>query len=99
MELPLLTVCRITGAPRSTVYHRRSRGTALGCRPGPKTEISDVELLERIRQVIAERPFAGGGHRKVRAHLRRKHGTLPSVGVQPDMSFPVRVDVSLPRTG
>ena len=74
MELPLATVCRITGAPRSTVYHRRSRGTALGCRPGPATEVSDDELLERIRQVIADSPFAGEGHRKVRAHLRRKHG-------------------------
>ena len=37
MEIPLATVCRITGAPRSTIYHRRSRGEALGCRPGPKT--------------------------------------------------------------
>jgi putative transposase len=74
MEIPLATVCRITGAPRSTVYHRRSRGAALGCRPGPRTEISDSELLERIRSVIRDSPFAGEGHRKVRAHLRRKYG-------------------------
>jgi putative transposase len=74
MEIPLATVCRITGAPRSTIYHRQARGTALGCRPGPKTELGDDELLERIRSVLDETPFAGEGHRKVRAHLRRKHG-------------------------
>jgi hypothetical protein len=43
------------------------------CRPGPKTEISDDQLTERIRQVIVDCPFAGEGHRKVRARLRREH--------------------------
>ena len=74
MELPLATVCRITGGSRSTVYHRRARGAALGCRPGPTTAVSDDDLLEGIRTVIRDSPFAGEGHRKVRAHLRRKHG-------------------------
>jgi transposase InsO family protein len=73
MAIPLATVCRITGAPRSTVYHRRQRGPALGYRPGPKTEVSDEALTEVIRQVIVEGPFAGEGHRKVRARLRRNH--------------------------
>ena len=54
MEIPLATVCRVTGAPRSTIYHRRSRGDALGCRPGPKTLISDEVLTEQIRQVITD---------------------------------------------
>ncbi len=73
MAIPLATVCRVTGAPRSTIYHRRSRGDALGWRPGPKTEVSDAVLTERIRQVITTSSFSGEGHRKVRAHLRREH--------------------------
>jgi putative transposase len=73
MAVPLATVCRITGAPRSTIYHRRARGELLGRRPGPPTEMSDAELTECIRQVISECPFAGEGHRKVRARLRREH--------------------------
>jgi putative transposase len=73
MRVPLATVCRVTGAPRSTIYHRRHRGEAPGCRPGPKTEVCDAELTEAIRQVIVDSPFAGEGHRKVRARLRREH--------------------------
>ncbi len=73
MAIPLATVCRVTRAPRSTIYHRRQRGDSLGCRPGPKTEISDADLTETIRRVIGDSPFAGEGHRKVRAHLRREH--------------------------
>jgi transposase InsO family protein len=42
-------------------------------RPGPKTQISDAELTERIRAVITASSFSGEGHRKVRAHLRRDH--------------------------
>jgi len=73
MNVALARVCRITGAPRSTIYHRRFRGAHLGCRPGPKTALSDEALSELIRQVIVECPFAGEGHRKVRARLRREH--------------------------
>ena len=72
-DYPLARVCVLNGAARSTVYHRRRRGDRLGCRPGPATEISDDELLERIRQVLADSPFAGEGYRKVRARLRREH--------------------------
>ena len=74
MDIPLATVCRITGAPRSTIYHRRSRGEQLGVRPGPKTSVPDDKLTELIREVIVDCPFAGEGHRKVRARLRREHG-------------------------
>ena len=73
MDIPLATVCRVAGAPRSTIYHRRSRGDALGHRPGPKTQLSDDDLTERIRTVITGSSFSGEGHRKVRAHLRREH--------------------------
>ena len=73
MAIPLATVCRVTGAPRSTIYHRRSRGELLGCRPGPKTLMGDADLTELIQEVIATSSFSGEGHRKVRAHLRRDH--------------------------
>jgi putative transposase len=35
--------------------------------------MSDEALTETIRRVIVECPFAGEGHRKVRARLRREH--------------------------
>jgi transposase InsO family protein len=73
MKIPLAKVCQIIGAPRSTIYERRARGEAPKCRPGPKTQINDQDLTELIRQVIVECPFAGEGHRKVRARLRREH--------------------------
>jgi transposase InsO family protein len=73
MEIPLAKVCAITGAPRSTIYERRARGDAPKCRPGPKTAICDEDLTELIRRVIIDSPFAGEGHRKVRARLRRDH--------------------------
>jgi putative transposase len=74
MELdhPLAAVCRILDAPRSTVYHRRTRGDGPR-RLGPRTELGDEALLELIRQVLADSPFCGEGYRKVRARLRRTH--------------------------
>lgn len=73
-NVALSRVCAVLGASRSTVYHRRSRGDALGCRPGPQTEISDEELVAKIREAIVGSPFAGEGYRKIRARLRREHG-------------------------
>jgi putative transposase len=72
-ELPLALVCRVLGAPRSSIYARRVRGDHHG-RPGPATSISDTDLLRLIRQVLLAAPFAGEGYRKVRARLRREHG-------------------------
>jgi len=70
-------VCRVLGAPRSTVYARRARSDPL-VRPGPATSISDPDLLGLIHQVLAGSPFAGEGYRKVRARLRREHGVQVS---------------------
>jgi len=70
---PMARVCTVLSAPRSTVYHRRARGDQLGCRPGPKTAVSDEELVAKIRQVLSDSSFAGEGYRKVRARLRREH--------------------------
>ena len=36
---------------------------------GPKTELSDEELVVEIRTALSESPFVGEGHRKVRARL------------------------------
>jgi hypothetical protein len=76
-HLALAVVCRVLGAPRSSVYARRAHAGA-GGRPGPATSISDPDLLRLIRQVLASSPFAGEGYRKIRARLRREHAVRVS---------------------
>jgi putative transposase len=76
-RLPLAVVCRLLGAPRSTIYARRVAGGPPG-RPGPSTSISDADLVVLIRRVLADSPFAGEGYRKIRARLRRQHGVQVS---------------------
>jgi putative transposase len=71
-KLPVAVVCRVLGAPRSTVYARRVRTDPL-VRPGPATSINDPDLVGLIHQVLVASPFAGEGYRKVRARLRREH--------------------------
>jgi len=61
---------------RWTVYAVRERGDGTE-RPeakkrGPKTKLTDAELVEEIRAVLKESDFLGEGHRKVRARLRPK---------------------------
>jgi putative transposase len=72
-KLPLALVCRVLGAPRSTVYARRGQAAGPRMRPGPTTPIGDDELVRLIRRVLADSPFAGEGYRKIRARLRREH--------------------------
>jgi hypothetical protein len=38
-QLPVAVVCRVLGAPRSTIYARRR--STVPARPGPATSISD----------------------------------------------------------
>jgi putative transposase len=71
-QLPVAVVCRVLGAPRSTVSAGRAQAGA-GGRPGPATSISDPDLVKLIRQVLNASPFAGEGYRKIRARLRREH--------------------------
>jgi putative transposase len=75
-HLPVSLVCRVLGAPRSTIYARRSGGQP--GRPGPVPPIDDAELVRLIRRVLADSPFAGEGYRKVRARLGREHGVRVS---------------------
>ena len=73
---PLTMICEVWRAGRSTVYATRDReesdGPAGLKKRGPKTKLSDEELVEEIRQVLKESDFLGEGHRKVRARLRAK---------------------------
>ncbi len=73
---PLTMICKVWRVARSTVYAARRRsGTHQPMEPqkrGPKTRVSDEELLVEIRKVLKESKFLGEGHRKVRARLRAK---------------------------
>lgn len=79
LPAPLETVCRVAGVSRSAACEqRRRRGASepVRRRPGPVGPMSDRELLAEIRQVLADSPFVGEGHRKVWARLRREAGLL-----------------------
>jgi len=73
-------VCEMWDVPRSSYYAWKERQgerddgatvTPLKKR-GPRTELSDDELLELIEKDLADSPFHGEGHRKVHHRLRRK---------------------------
>jgi putative transposase len=72
-------VCHTWQQPRSSYYADRQvaglpvKLTQLGKR-GPKTTLSDAELLELIRADLTASPFQGEGHRKVWARLRVRDG-------------------------
>jgi hypothetical protein len=74
MHGPVTRVCRLSGAARATIYHRRVIVNGPRWRPGPATDLSDEALTAAIREVIVGSPFAGEGHRKVRARLGRGRG-------------------------
>ncbi|MGH2670400.1 MAG: IS3 family transposase, partial [bacterium] len=67
-------ICQVWRVARSSVYATASpRGAAptLGKR-GPKTAVSDPDLVAAIRRVLSETPFHGEGYRKVRARLAHR---------------------------
>lgn len=76
---PLTMMCETWRVARSSVYALEAR---LGGSPeadrrqpgkrGPKTALSDEELVEEIQTVLKASPFLGEGHRKVRARLAAK---------------------------
>ena len=71
----LKQVCQVLKFPRSTVYakRKREREGSSKSKPGPRSSVSDEDLLKKIRYVIETYKFTGEGHRKVRARLRREH--------------------------
>ena len=72
----LVMICEVWKVPRSTVYAARIQGTSpepsAPAKRGPKTKLSDAELVEKIREVLKASDFLGEGHRKVRTRLRPK---------------------------
>jgi len=69
-------VCAVWGQPRSSFYawwlHGQGNGEPAPAahKRGPKTGLSDAELLGKIQADLARSPFQGEGHRKVWARLR-----------------------------
>src|SRR6266851_4625454 len=70
----LALVCRVWECNRSTVYATRERVSSSPQlrKRGPKTEISDVRLLELIKETIEKSDWLGEGYRKVWAQLKAK---------------------------
>lgn len=69
----LALVCRVWEMCRSSVYAVRTRRASLPAelgKRGPKTELSDAQLTELIRETITVSPRMGEGYRKVWAQLR-----------------------------
>jgi len=68
-------VCSAWGVPRSSFYHelntmpREDEQPTSKNKRGPKTKVSDEELLALIREDLESSPFIGEGHRKVWARL------------------------------
>ena len=71
---PLTMICQVWRVTRSSVY---ATASPLGAAPvlgkrGPKTLVSDPDLVAAIRRVLSETPFHGEGYRKVRARLAHR---------------------------
>ena len=72
---PLTMICDVWRVSRSSVYLARDRDVSEvpeAKKRGPKTKLTDEELVEKIREVLAESDFLGEGHRKVTFRLRPK---------------------------
>ena len=76
---PRAWICQVWRVPRASVYAatRPAPDRPLGKR-GPRTPVSDAELVTAIRAILAACPFYGEGYRKVRARLA--HRGLPVGG-------------------
>ena len=69
----LARVCRVWKIPRSSVYFKRGRvdSNPVGRgKRGPRTSITDQELLRKIEELLENSPWVGEGYRKVWARLR-----------------------------
>jgi putative transposase len=62
-------VSRLWDVARATVYRHR-RPAARPQRPGPIGPMPDDELVDAIRDLLAQGPFHGEGYRKIWARLR-----------------------------
>jgi transposase InsO family protein len=69
-QYPLTMICTVFGVPRATVYAQTTVTVVARAKRGPRTSGTDDDLVAAIRLVLAETPFHGEGHRKVRVRLR-----------------------------
>ena len=70
---PLTMICEIYRRARSTVYAAGSAtAPAERGKRGPRTAVTDAEVVAEIRAVLAACPFHGEGYRKVRARLAHR---------------------------
>jgi putative transposase len=67
-KYPVSAACGVLGAPRSSYYF--SSCCENKQKRGPKTTISDVELLSLIREVINDSSFNGEGVKKITFRLK-----------------------------
>jgi transposase InsO family protein len=67
-------ICAVYRVPRSSVYAARSQPVVAlsAAKRGPKTVVSDAELVVGIRAVLTACPFHGEGYRKVRVRLAHR---------------------------
>jgi transposase InsO family protein len=68
-------ICRVWRVARATVYAQRQRAQRPGGparKRGPRTPVSDAEVIAGMRAVVAASPFHTEGHRKVRVRLRAR---------------------------
>lgn len=65
-------VCAAWEVPRSSFYGRQSRKIvpSAALKRGPKTPLTDAQVLDLIRTDLATTTFIGEGHRKVWARIR-----------------------------
>ena len=68
------TVCRVWKLSRATLYrHRQPTGpgtVAVPAKRGPRSSLSDADLVAAIQKIIRDSPFHAEGYRKVWARLR-----------------------------
>ena len=73
----LARVCRVWKIPRATACRHRSAIDApppSNAKRGPKSVLSDQQILEAIRTVLEQPDFLGEGYRKIWARLRHQLG-------------------------
>ena len=71
---PLTMICQVWRMARSSVYASAPPPAVprMPGKRGPKTLVSDPDLVAAIRRVLSETPFHGEGYRKVRARLAHR---------------------------
>ena len=70
---PLTMICAVYRMPRSSVYAAGAvAAPVVVSKRGPKTPLTDGDLVAEIRAILAACPFHGEGYRKVRARLAHR---------------------------